>query len=155
MTKPLAAERIDKHAAASILGCTPKAVVIMAARGELASAGAAKITREWTFDEARLREFALTFKRPKRPNPLYPVGDIYVVGFQSYIKIGFTGDRKKRLGQLQSGIPVKLVIYKIIENIAREFEERLHERFAAYRLEGEWFRKEGDVAAWIKAGCPL
>ena len=90
-----APERIGKVAAAAILGCTPRAVVAMAARGELAAAGAAKIIREWTFDEKRLRGFALTFKRPKRPNPLYRIGDIYVVGFLSYIKIGRASCRER------------------------------------------------------------
>lgn len=56
MTKP-SPERVDKHGAAVILGCTPRAVVTMAARGDLASAGAAKLCREWTFDEQRLRAY--------------------------------------------------------------------------------------------------
>ena|SRR5712671_345854 len=50
-------ERIDKHRAAVILGCAPRAVVSMAAAGKLASAGAAKLCREWTFDEKRLRAY--------------------------------------------------------------------------------------------------
>ena len=49
------AERIDKHRAAAILGCSPRAVVAMAAAGKLPSA--AKLTREWTFAEARLRDY--------------------------------------------------------------------------------------------------
>src|SRR5215470_7603293 len=53
----MAAERIDKHRAAVILGCSPRAVVAMAAAGKLASAGAAKLCRDWTFDEKRLRAY--------------------------------------------------------------------------------------------------
>jgi hypothetical protein len=33
-------------------------------------------------------------------------------------------------------------------------EAALHRRFASYRLRNEWFRREGELAAWIKAGCP-
>jgi hypothetical protein len=49
--------RIEKHRAAQILGCSPRAVVSMAAAGKLAAAGAAKLCREWTFDEKRLRAY--------------------------------------------------------------------------------------------------
>jgi hypothetical protein len=48
-------ERIDKYAAANILGIRPRLVVEMATSGRLAAAGAAKIARAWSFDERKLR----------------------------------------------------------------------------------------------------
>lgn len=53
----MSTERVDKRRAAEILGCPPRTVVAMAARGDLAAAGAAKLCREWTFDEGRLRAY--------------------------------------------------------------------------------------------------
>jgi hypothetical protein len=35
-----------------------------------------------------------------------------------------------------------------------DLERHLHERFASYRHRGEWFRIEGELAAWIDAGFP-
>lgn len=80
---------------------------------------------------------------------------IYIVGFNSYVKIGFTTDLKRRLASLQTGLPELLVLYASIKRVKKADEARLHIRFAAYRLQGEWFRKEGDLATWIEAGCPL
>lgn len=34
-------------------------------------------------------------------------------------------------------------------------ERRLHERFAQYRHRNEWFRRGGDLDAWISDGCPV
>jgi hypothetical protein len=53
----MSGERIDKYAAAEILGIRPRLVVEMATAGRLAAAGAAKIARGWSFDEKRLRAF--------------------------------------------------------------------------------------------------
>jgi hypothetical protein len=51
---------------------------------------------------------------------------------------------------LQTPEPVKL--YALLEGWAKE-EQTLHQRFAEYRLQGEWFRREGELAAWIDGGC--
>jgi hypothetical protein len=46
------------------------------------------------------------------------------------------------------------VTYAVLGGAGVKDEARLHKHFAAYRLNGEWFRKEGEVAEWIEAGCP-
>src|SRR5579863_3011610 len=80
---------------------------------------------------------------------------VYVVGFGSYIKIRTSKTaRGRRIRNLQTSIPEKLVTYAHLEG-GRELEEVLHRKFRMYRLLGEWFSKCGDVAEWIDAGCPV
>lgn len=55
------------------------------------------------------------------------------------IKIGLALDPEKRLAQLQTGHPERLVLCEVVW-VTRSFERRLHTLFAAYRLHGEWFR---------------
>lgn len=100
-----------------------------------------------------MRELALKEAGAKvKPQPIQCV---YVVGFGPYVKIGFTADHfQRRLRALHGGFPEQLTTYATIPNGTRELERALHTRFAAHRLQYEWFRYEGELAAWIEAGCP-
>jgi hypothetical protein len=56
------------------------------------------------------------------------------------LKIGISNNPEKRLQALQTGSPHKLEILKTQEtNDARKLERELHETFADFRLNGEWF----------------
>lgn len=82
------------------------------------------------------------------------LGEIYVVGFDRYVKIGFASPPAKiRISGLQVGAPEELKVYAILAG-SRIDERRFHRRFASTRTRGEWFRKEGALLAWIEAGCP-
>lgn len=92
-------------------------------------------------------------ERPRGPTPTYKVAPrkgVYVVGFGPYVKIGITTNVDIRLAGLQTPEPVKL--YALLEGWAKE-EKALHQRFAEYRLQGEWFLLKGLLAAWIDGGC--
>jgi hypothetical protein len=80
-----------------------------------------------------------------------PAG-VYVVGFNEYVKIGWSSAIEFRLKQLEQTLPVKLTVYRCFEGTVAH-ERALHRRFKDCRLEGEWFRFSGDLAAWIKRGC--
>lgn len=80
-----------------------------------------------------------------------PAG-VYIVGFSDYVKIGWSSAIEFRLKQLEQNLPVRLTIYRCFEGTVTH-ERALHRRFKEYRLEGEWFRFSGDLAAWIKQGC--
>lgn len=84
-----------------------------------------------------------------------PHGKIYVVQSGSCVKIGFTaGGLTRRLSELQTGSPVPLVVLATVEG--KKFQERdLHRRFRPYRVSGEWFRFEGDVAEWVEERCRI
>jgi hypothetical protein len=77
-------------------------------------------------------------------------GEIYVIGFGDYVKIGFTsGPLQNRLATIQTGCPEPLVVYASIPGAMR-LERELHRRFAASRLEGEWFRKTPELLGYIE-----
>lgn len=81
------------------------------------------------------------------------VGSVYVVGFDQYVKIGFSANVTVRIAQVQQGLPVPLITYATFENQTRRDEVSLHRQFAKSRAMGEWFRKDGDLADWIDELC--
>jgi hypothetical protein len=58
------------------------------------------------------------------------------------IKIGYSKNAKKRLASLQTATPHQLVLLGTVQG-GLEHEAALHERFAQYALQGEWFK--GDI----------
>jgi hypothetical protein len=80
-------------------------------------------------------------------------GLVYVAGFGPYVKIGFTkGIIDERIAALQTGCPEKIEVYAVLDG-SPSYEARLHRRFASCGTQGEWFRREGDLAHWIDGGC--
>jgi hypothetical protein len=77
----------------------------------------------------------------KRNYPAY----VYIIkrAGDGCIKIGVARNPKKRLKQLQTGSNVELFIVGCFPYKSRmeafEMERQLHERFAIFRQEGEWF----------------
>jgi hypothetical protein len=65
------------------------------------------------------------------------------------IKIGFTvGEIADRIRALQTGNPAGLVLLGVAEGDKAE-EGRLHQRFAAARERGEWFRPVPDLVKYV------
>ena len=83
---------------------------------------------------------------------LFAPSGIYVVGFASFVKIGWSGCIEKRIEEVQQGVPETLTLYRCLEGDIRD-ERNLHHRFRAHRTRGEWFRLEGELAEWIERGC--
>jgi hypothetical protein len=79
---------------------------------------------------------------------------VYVIGYGPYVKIGMTRHLRSRLSSLQTSSPEQIVTYGLLDG-ADLLENWLHERGATLRLNGEWFRKEGELDEWIKTGCQL
>lgn len=67
------------------------------------------------------------------------------------VKIGTTAlaSLDGRLKQLQTGSPYSLQLLGVIEG-GDELEERLHERFATCRLEGEWFSASEELVQFVR-----
>ena len=83
--------------------------------------------------------------------PIVTKGQIYFIRSEKTheIKIGFTsGQVQKRISSLQTGHPYKLKLLATLPG-NRDYEKSLHERFAAFRLEGEWFQPHPDLIAFI------
>ena len=65
------------------------------------------------------------------------------------IKIGFSDTPNKRLKDLQTGSPDRLVLIKTIPG-DRETESNIHQQFSHCRLEGEWFASTDELLEFIK-----
>jgi hypothetical protein len=78
----------------------------------------------------------------------------YVYFIQAYgggpVKIGWTYNPERRLKDLQSASPYKLVIRKIVSGTQR-LEHYLHQRYESNRLEGEWFEVQLDMPGCLHA----
>lgn len=82
-------------------------------------------------------------------------GKVYLIGNALWIKIGFTTRRvDQRMAEFHTGVPVAVRPIRAFKG-DRELEREMHKRFAHLRESGEWFRREGTLAAWITQGCPL
>lgn len=64
------------------------------------------------------------------------------------IKIGVCRDPHARLASLQTCNPLKLRILGVVEGVEKD-ERRLHRRFAATRLQGEWFEPSGELLEYV------
>jgi hypothetical protein len=63
---------------------------------------------------------------------------IYFLAGAHLVKVGWTGDLRKRIGAIQADSPVPLTLMLVLEGGA-EVERRIHARYDAYRRHGEWF----------------
>ena len=82
-----------------------------------------------------------------------PVGWVYFIAAidTTRCKIGFTkGDPQKRLASLQTGSANELVIVAQQPGTP-ETERRLHEKFSAHRIHGEWFTVTDELRAYMVA----
>lgn len=66
------------------------------------------------------------------------------------IKIGYSVDVQKRLSQLQTAAPDRLVLIGQIPGDISD-ERALHDRFREHHLRGEWFRGDAGLPAELRA----
>ena len=76
---------------------------------------------------------------------------IYVMGNTEakICKIGVSIDPYKRLIGVQTGCPYIIEIIKIFKG-SYTIEKALHKKYAGYKLNGEWFRFEGELKTAIE-----
>jgi len=97
-----------------------------------------------------------TFTFWKHPNDTFPLGRIvYFIYCAGRVKIGHTGDLHGRLKQLAIHSPAPLTAVLVVKG-GREVEQELHDRFAADRLHGEWFRLSDPLRGLLRNRlCPV
>jgi hypothetical protein len=76
---------------------------------------------------------------------------IYFVGNKDIgrVKIGFTGDIRRRFSTIKMHSPVELEIFLFI-NGTQKYEKSLHEKFAKHKKHGEWFDLCPEIIAFIE-----
>lgn len=76
---------------------------------------------------------------------------IYFIRAGRNVKIGYTaGDPQRRLRGLQTGNVRRLQLLAAIPG-GIEDEQRLHERFARYRISGEWFSLSWPIRSLLRS----
>jgi T5orf172 domain len=113
----------------------------------------ARIERERELQRKRILEIALADIESRNKEDVQPKGSaVYVMASKLGVKIGISDDPDQRLGQVQTGHPVKVTLFKVIWFFTREeasFVERtVHDllKLRGAHTSGEWF-KTGEVAA--------
>lgn len=88
--------------------------------------------------------------RPK--DKLDPSGYVYILKAETgHYKIGRTGNLDQRMRAFGVQLPFKFdVIYTFETADMFAEEDRLHRKFAAKRVNGEWFALSNADVAWIK-----
>lgn len=89
-----------------------------------------------------------------RPLPTYHArrevtrGYVYFVKMGAAVKIGFSTDVGSRLKTLRTASPGEVILVKVHDGTPAT-EKAFHDRFKQCRGKGEWFRLEGDLAAFL------
>lgn len=78
-------------------------------------------------------------------------GSVYFIASGDRVKIGFTVNVGKRLAHMQIGSAEPLTLLQSIPGSWAD-ERSFHARFDHYRIGGEWFRLEGELAEFLLNG---
>jgi hypothetical protein len=75
---------------------------------------------------------------------------VYFIGADfGPVKIGFTGNLRRRLESIQNGYPERIRVLAYATG-GRMLEASYHRRFASYRMNGEWFRRAPELEREIE-----
>jgi len=90
---------------------------------------------------------------PDRPRNIQAAADgrtyvYFIAGTDTPVKIGLSKSPHERLSILQTAHWTKLTILALVEG-SYALEREFHIRFAATRLEGEWFERSAELDALI------
>ena len=75
---------------------------------------------------------------------------IYAITNGTQIKIGYSGNVKRRLKQLNTGSADKLYILCTFIG-GRELEQEIHIKFGYNRINGEWFKVDQDMLDYLNS----
>lgn len=81
--------------------------------------------------------------RPQKKGYVYFVQDAH-----GRVKIGWSNDPMRRLTSLQIAHSDRLKLLGVVR-AKRTLERKLHERFAAHRISGEWFEPDAELLTTI------
>jgi len=94
------------------------------------------------------RDYRTAQRKSRGPRRPVRKSRVYLLAGGSHIKIGTTHSVAKRLRALQCGSPIPLRVLVHFPGDAVT-ESALHQRFAALRAHGEWFRAEQPLLDFV------
>lgn len=145
-TRPTPRRGLSRVEAAARLGVTSEQFDVLTRDGRIPPPRLIDGHKIW--DAQELMVGRRVFSKPPASHP----SAVYVIGFDQYVKIGFSTDAPSRIRALQDGVPIALKIHAVLRGTQKD-ERNLHRRFESYRARGEWFRLEGELKLWIESGC--
>ncbi len=88
---------------------------------------------------------------PNAPPPRHTRGFVYFMRIdgRGHVKIGFSKEPAKRLNGFGTSTPGTPQIVGFMSG-TYETEKKLHKKYAALRVKGEWFRCEGPLKAFVE-----
>lgn len=90
----------------------------------------------------------------KRAEPGGEVRSVYFIEAENgLIKIGVSDDPVSRFGQIRTMSPLPLRLRGVVPGAGNAGEAELHQRFAADRAHGEWFRPSPALLSYIAANA--
>jgi hypothetical protein len=148
--------REKKTDSAPLMGCTvaTAATILCTTRDGILSLVAAGHLRAYG-KGVLLRIILNSVHEYKAANPDL-IGDhgrgyVYLIWWNGYYKIGKANNVAQRIREITSGHPIQPTVIHIIPTDAMErLEKQLHKRFAAKRINGEWFDLSEDDVKYIK-----
>lgn len=96
------------------------------------------------FDNEKFFREGIYDQQSNLPEFVYAIKSIST----NFVKIGYSKDPQKRLADLSTASPTPLELIAIIPGSMSD-EKALHNRFADYRANGEWFSLDGPVLQWV------
>lgn len=81
-------------------------------------------------------------------------GFVYFIRAAGAVKVGWAKDPEQRLRELQTGNPDRMVLLRVIP-AEKTLEGDLHQYYAPWRLNGEWFALLGLLPdIWSRTAWP-
>jgi hypothetical protein len=142
---PAMTERIRCDAAARILGVTVREINELTKAGEIPNA--ARVGSIYTYDAAAVERLARS-----REQTTVNGSVVYVIQCGDMVKIGYSRNVGQRLAQIRTSNPGAVRLVATLPGGAAE-EKALHQRFAEFRSNGEWFHRRGAMRRWILGEC--
>lgn len=84
-----------------------------------------------------------------KPKKIARKGYVYFFRAGNAVKIGFTNNPAERSSKLQTACSERAFMVKFVKGTTRT-EREFHQRFAEYRLNGEWFDLRGWLAKYLE-----
>lgn len=134
----------DKSVHLRLSSAGDAALTEFALRRGLTKANAAALL----LDEAIYGRDRAPLARPPERQPDVNAGFVYVVRAGEFCKIGKAKNARNRVARLRLPFEHEIVLTAAVGN-RHEAERRLHQRFAAQRANGEWFRLTDDDISGI------
>jgi hypothetical protein len=115
-----------------------------------------RFTRARIYAEPGTPEFDAEMEAIRAASKKRPAETLYVLRALGLglIKIGIANDLAARMRALRTASPDKLLVLFTIARGGKAMERELHQRFAADRAHGEWFRPSPALMAFIETHSP-